>query len=206
LRISRPILVAAIVFVALVVWAASWLLARALVVEVPLTRAEAILALAGAGAYGERVLYAARMFGEGRAPRVLLTDDGERQSWSRTLEKNPMSYERAELRLQAAGVPADRIVVLAGTVSSTYDEALRLKDYVNRTGIKSVIVVTSPYHTRRALWTMRHVLAGSDVAIGVEPAVPSTAPSATFWVWHLQGWHLVAGEFLKLIYYHAFHR
>jgi len=183
-------------------WGVAWIAARALIVDANLERAEVVMVLAGAPFYRERFLCAVRLFQEMRAPAVLLTNDGVRGSWSRTLQRNPLMVERAKLQMIWAGVPADRIEVLPGRMTSTYDEAVALRDYLRAHRIKSVLVVTSAYHTRRALWTMRRVLADSGVQIGIEPAEPlSGATSLSTWWWHRRGWQLVGGEYVKLAYY-----
>ena len=65
-----------IVLLALVVWGIVAALAgRFLVVRVPLDSADAIVVMSGSSAYLERTQKAARLYREGRAPMVLLTDD-----------------------------------------------------------------------------------------------------------------------------------
>src|SRR4051794_26309088 len=54
----------------------SWAAARMLVVQIPIAGADAIVVMAGARDYLERTESAARLFSAGRAPRVVLSDDG----------------------------------------------------------------------------------------------------------------------------------
>ena len=172
-----------------------WLLSRALVVQVSLPRADAIAVMAGAPMYFDRVAQAGRLFLDGRAPRILLTNDGVRGSWSRTLQRNPFYYERAILRLNQAGVPSSAIEVLPGRVTGTFEEANRISDAVQNHGFKSLIVVTSDFHTRRAFWSVRRALQGTGVEIGVEPAA-----SSGDW-WRTNGVQTVLSEYGKLMYY-----
>jgi uncharacterized SAM-binding protein YcdF (DUF218 family) len=63
-------------------------------------------------------------------------------------------------------------------------------------------VVTSAYHSRRALWTLRRVFEGSGVEVGlvaVEPGEQSPRPG-TWWLYPL-GWKMVPGEYVKFLYY-----
>jgi len=183
-------------------WALAWAAARALVVEVKLHHADVILVMAGAPVYFWRTAEAGRRFLDGRADRILLTNDGVRGSWSRTLQRNPLYYERAMLRLTQAGVPASSIELLPGRISSTFDEAALMRAYACTRGIKSVIIVTSEYHTRRALWTLRRVLRDTGAEIGVEPATPIFGNiSPRNWWWSARGWQMVFGEYVKLAYY-----
>ena len=172
-----------------------WLMRRALVVQVNLPRADAIVVMAGAPVYFDRVAQAGRLFLDGRAPRILLTNDGVRGSWSRTLQRNPFYYERAILRLNQAGVPSTAIEVVPGRVTGTFEEANRISDVVENHGFKSVIVVTSDFHTRRAFWSLRRALRGTGVEVGVEP----TASSADWW--RTNGLQAMLSEYGKLMYY-----
>jgi uncharacterized SAM-binding protein YcdF (DUF218 family) len=148
--------------------------ARALTVRAPLESADVIVVLSGSSAYVERTRKAAQLYREGRAPLVLLTNDHTRGGWDNAQQRNPFFVERAVDELNKAGVPPDRILILSGVAGSTRDEAIIVKDYVVNEGIRSVLVVTSSFHSRRALRTMRQVFAGTGTAIGLEPS--STAP------------------------------
>jgi uncharacterized SAM-binding protein YcdF (DUF218 family) len=199
-RVLRPLRLLAPL---LAVWfLLAWVAAQALVVRADLPRADAILVLSGSSNYVERARWAARLYVEGRAPLILLTDDGQRGGWSNTEQRNPFFVERAARELNLGGVPAERIEVLPGIVSSTYEEAASLRSLAASRGLRSVLVVTSAYHSRRALWTMRRVLEGSDIRVGIDspPAGDESPPPATWWI-RPRGWQMVAGEYPKIIYY-----
>lgn len=164
--------------------------------------ADAIVVLAGSSTYAERARRAAALFGEGRAPRVVLTNDALKGGWSEAEQRNPLFVERAAAELRRAGVPADKIEIIWRPVASTYEEGARLREYAAERNLRSLTVVTSAYHARRARWTLRQALRGSGVAVeveGVAPGEQSPAPS-TWWL-HRLGWRMVAGEYLKLVYY-----
>lgn len=69
------------------------------------------------------------------------------------------------------------------------DEARAVKGYVAAHGVRTLLVVTSPYHSRRAVWAVRHV-----------PTTSATPAPATWWN-SRDGWRTVATEFFKLPYY-----
>jgi uncharacterized SAM-binding protein YcdF (DUF218 family) len=180
----------------------AWVAARALIVDAPLASADVIVVLSGSSAYVERTQKAAELFRQGRAPLVLLTNDHTRGGWSSALQRNPYFVERATDELIKEGVPAERIRIVPGLASSTRDEALILKDYALAHGLRSLLVVTSAYHSRRALSSLRQSFAGTGTTIGLEPALMgSLTPSAMFWWLQPQGWRTVGGEYVKLIYY-----
>ena len=181
---------------------AAWGAARALVVGCELERADAVVVLAGSSTFRERARHAAEIYAQGRAPFVVLTDDGQRSGWSAEKQTNPLFHERAAEELLKSGVPAARIRVLPGVVASTHDEALRLREFAEAEGLRSLLVVTAAYQSRRARWTMNRVLGAGGVRVGVDAAPPGgESPPATTWWLHGLGWRLVPGEYLKLAYY-----
>ena len=189
-----------IVLAVVVGWAiVAALAARFLVVTEPLAAADAIVVLSGSSAYVERTQKAAQLYREGRAPLVLLTNDHTRGGWDNAQQRNPYFVERAADELMKAGVPWDRILILSGVAGSTRDEAMIVKGYAANEGVRSVLLVTSSYHSRRALRTFRQVFADTGTTIGLEPA--SAAPSMFWWL-RPQGWRTVGGEYAKLIYYY----
>lgn len=184
--------------------AASWLIVRE---DLP-GRADAIMVLSGSAAYAERAQHGALLYRAGRAPRIVLTNDGLRGGWSQSEQRNPFFVERAAAELRQAFVPGEAVEVLPGHVNSTYDEALALRTEAQRRGWKSLLVVTSGYHARRARWTFRRVFEESDgIAVGLDPAAPNEqTPSPLFWWLQPEGWQMVAGEYVKLIYYRWHYR
>jgi uncharacterized SAM-binding protein YcdF (DUF218 family) len=180
--------------------------ARWLVVSEPLASADALVVMAGAPVYTDRIQHAAALFRSGRALRVLLTDDGLKRAWSRELQRNPSSMEQGLAALERGGVPRDRVEVLPGIVHGTIDEARAVKRYVSATGVRSLVVVTSPYHSRRALWALKHELRGEGVIVGSDPTpMTPTSPRPADWWIRRSGWRTVGEEFVKLPYYWVVH-
>jgi uncharacterized SAM-binding protein YcdF (DUF218 family) len=184
-------------------WLVAWAAARALVVEVELPQADALVVLSGSGAYVERTREAAELFRQGRVPQILLTNDDSISGWSVEQQRNPLFVERAVAELERAGVPPERIIVLPSPVDSTYAEATLVRSYAERQGLRSLLVVTSAYHSRRAWWTLRRVFRGSGVAVGIKAVRYGSAesPAPSRWWWHSSGWRNVGGEYVKQIYY-----
>ncbi len=186
----------------IVVWLlVAWVAAKALIVNAALPRAEAIVMLSGSSAYIERAKLAAKLFADGRAPKIILTDDGGRGGWSNTEQRNPFFVELEASELRRAGVPPNKIETLPQRVSSTYEEALLLREYAVSHGTRSLLFVTSAYHSRRALWTLRRIF-GSGIHVGLE-SVPTgdNSPSPLTWWLSVSGWRAVAGEYVKFAYY-----
>jgi uncharacterized SAM-binding protein YcdF (DUF218 family) len=188
---------------ALAVWSLlAWGAARALIVEAGGGRADALVLLAGSSTYRERARHAARLYAEGRAPLVILTDDGLRSGWSAAEQRNPLFVERAAAELRREGVPAERIALVAPTASSTYEEALRVREFAAARGLHSILLVPAAYQSRRALWTFTRVFRDGGVRIDLDAPPPGEqTPRAAFWWLQPLGWQLVPGEYAKLAYY-----
>lgn len=180
----------------------AWLGARLLIVKSDLTSADAIVVMSGSSTYLERADWAARLYQEGRAPVIILTNDSLISGWDKVEERNPYFYELAARELQKRGVPESKIQVVSGIALGTYEESLGLRDYASAHKLTRLLVVTSAYHSRRTLWSMRHACEGSGIEIGIDSPPPGwQTPAPSVWWWHRWGWKVVAGEYAKLIYY-----
>ena len=188
----------------LLVWPlVAWLAALGLITSASLERADAIVVLSGSAAYVERARQAGKLYREGRAPRVILTNDNMRGGWSQERQTNPFFFERALDELLAEGVPRGNVDVLPGIVGTTFDETLAVRSYAAHNNLRSLLFVTSAYHTRRTLWTLRKVFGGSDIVFGLEAAQDgSQTPAPSTWWLHPYGWRSVALEYPKLVYYY----
>lgn len=82
--------------------------------------------------------------------------------------------------LASLGVGAERIRTMPMRSGNTYEEALAAFDYCQATDVRSIVVVTSPYHARRALATFTHVF-GSAANIGLSPAVAQSGAVPDAW-------------------------
>src|SRR5712664_3966906 len=96
--------------------------AQLLIVKSELAAADAIVVLSGSSTYLERADWAARLYREGRAPLIILTDDKLISGWNGAEERNPYFYELAAKELQKRGVPAEKIRVVAEPAIGTFYE------------------------------------------------------------------------------------
>ena len=115
-----------------------------LVLDEPLEPADAIVVLAAREA---RAREAAALYHRGLAPRIVLARVRGRQD----------AQARA---LLGAGVPASAIGSLAPLTVNTRDELQADFDYAQAHGFRRVILVTSPYHTRRVSLVWRQISRG----------------------------------------------
>lgn len=183
-------------------WLVSWIAAQLLIVNVPLEKADVLVVLSGSETLMERANLAAQLFHEGRAPKILLTNDNRRGGWVSAQQRNPFFYEGAILELRRQGVPETAIEVLQRPVERTHDEADLVRDYSRQHQHQSVLIVTSAYHSRRAFRTFGQAFAGSGICVGLRAVEPgSQTPRPAVWWLSTRGWNMVAGEYFKLAYY-----
>src|SRR6266508_3102218 len=111
-----------------------------LAVEDPLAKADAIVAISGDT--GARAETAFALWKQGYAPLLIFSGGSS----------DPQSVASAELMKRAAvaaGVPANAIAV-EGASATTEENAERVAELMKSRGLVSAILVTSPYHQRRA--------------------------------------------------------
>jgi len=130
------------------------------VVELP--RAEAIVVLGGAtrspdaprpwvevSEAGDRVLYGAKLYRDGKAPLVILSGGRIRWRGGSGSEADDM----AELML-SMGVPRSAIIEEPDSLN-TYENARNVKGILDREGIDRVLLVTSAFHMPRSMAIFR---------------------------------------------------
>jgi uncharacterized SAM-binding protein YcdF (DUF218 family) len=103
-------------------------------------------------------------------------------------------------RMRRMGVDERRIRVVQLTQHGTFGEAAACRALIQAEGLHHVLLVTSPYHTRRALAVFRQALP-ADVRLGVEPAT-ETSPShpGAWWTTPYDRWY-VSYEWAATVYY-----
>ena len=176
--------------------------ARLLIVRAEVPSPDAIIVLSGSSTYLERASWAAKLYREGRAPLIVLTNDGIVSGWDNYEDRNPMFYELSTRRMQQEGVPLAQIQLAPGQALGTYGESLLVRDFAVEHRLHRLLIVTSGYHSRRALWSIRRACEGSGIEVGIDSAPPGwQTPSPWIWWSKRKGWKLVAGEYVKLIYY-----
>ena len=199
-RRRRFLIIAALLIVCAPLFA--WTAARLLIVRAEIQSPDAIIVLSGSSTYIERASWAAKLYREGRAPMVVLTNDGVISGWDNREDRNPLFYELSIRRMQQEGVPSAQIEVAPGQAGGTYDESLLVREFAVERRLHRLLIVTSGYHSRRALWSIRRACEGSGIEVGIDSA-PTGWQTTSPWLWwsKRKGWKLVAGEYVKIIYY-----
>ncbi len=119
-------------------------------------------------------------------------------------EVQDVHADRGKLRALNQGIPTAAIFTDATPITSTYAEALRLKVLIDQSAapVHSVIVVSDPFHMRRAQWTYRRVL-GKDIEIQMAPVPFEKTTFRRRWWEDRYSVIAVREEYTKYVYYLA---
>ncbi len=153
-----------------------WLSAvgRFLVVSDPLQAADAVVVLGGGSPV--RVAGGVELFRAGYAPWFVVTN--------MPLNTPGIREDYAELMKREAvwqGVPEERILRAPGVVRTTYEEALAVRQLVQERDLRSLIVVSDPFHTRRARMAFGDAFAGAGITITVRAVNGSWWEPDSWW-------------------------
>jgi len=164
------------------------LLPRILQVEDTLGKADYILPLAGDW---HRLIKAAELYKAGYAPRVVLSNSRIRPPKRIDRLKTEMGIQHLEPRefrkrlMLHLGVPQESFTSFGDGHISTAEEAEAFRQFVNHGGAGSqdakplrVILVTSPFHTRRAKMTFEQAMPDTAFLL---TSPPEDKLSAQWW-------------------------
>lgn len=151
---------------------------------------DAIVAISG-GDTDARTQEAVKLFKQGWAPKLIFSGAAEDKKGS----SNAAVMKQTAI---SSGVPASAIAI-EEYGSDTAGNAAGVAKIVSDQGLESIILVTSPYHQRRAYMEFSNAL-GAGVKIVNHPT-----PTDQYWVpetWWLNpySWYLAGTELVKLMY------
>jgi len=154
------------------------------------------------GDVNTRPFMAQKLFAEGLAPLIVIPQAEDTPTVE--LGLYPNTTQVAVQVLAELKVPAENILVLPFAegegATSTRDEALILRQYLEEENFNRVIVVSSAFHTRRTKWMFDKVLNGVAVDLTLA-AAPYPSFDESNW-WKNEGGFLTFfNEYLKIIYY-----
>ena len=153
---------------------------RWLEVSTPIHRADVVVALGGDRARQE---VAADLFHRGLANRVLFTGSDARERDYGCLD-----------------IPPERAFPLPPPSYTTGEEAGAVRTIVEAEHVRSVIIVTAPFHSRRALAIFRHALSGTGTEIMLAATRNPRYRTDRWWRDHM-GVKSVLSEYAGLLYY-----
>jgi uncharacterized SAM-binding protein YcdF (DUF218 family) len=178
-------------------------LGKYLVVQHPLAKSDLIVCLAGDDV--ERGLASADLYVKGLAPRIFIAREPIPEGLE-TLKKKGIAYPESRdlvmMILRGLGVPESAVITSDQPVDSTFEEAEKVGDLVKSKKYRSLILVTSPPHSRRAWLTFRKAIADKEFRITVVPTPYSKFRAEDWWKTRRYVREVIL-EYQKLIYYKA---
>jgi len=173
-RLKSVVLIVSLLFLIMLLYPV-WLpwIGEFLVISEPLHKADALVILAGIE--NERIAAGAQLFKQGYADWFILTD-------MRLDIPDSQGVYSANVMRKAVdqGIPSERILIAPGQASTTDEEAILLRNFIATTGLHSLIIVTSPYHTLRAHLILHEAFRDSGVTFTVYP-IPNENYRADVW-------------------------
>jgi uncharacterized SAM-binding protein YcdF (DUF218 family) len=138
----------------------------------------------------DRVDYGVELYHRGYAARLFVTG---------------CDYIAYKERAIASGVRPEDLLPDSSWSTTTYEEALELKGVLDSDeSVQSVIVVSSPYHMRRAQWSFDKVL-GDRVRMQFTPVPSEMTSYQKRWWTDARLRKLVVKEYLGNIFYYVRH-
>jgi uncharacterized SAM-binding protein YcdF (DUF218 family) len=136
--------------------------ARWLVVDDPARRSDAVVALSGGD--GERLHAAIQLYKRGLAGALLIV--GPDVPFLKVYSgEDSLTQGEAKRRIAVRrGIPADSVVLALGS-TSTIEEARQSLAEARARKWRSMLIVTDPFHTRRARATFHKVFDGSGITL-----------------------------------------
>jgi uncharacterized SAM-binding protein YcdF (DUF218 family) len=160
-------------------------------INAPCASVDAIVAISG-GDTNARADQAISLYENGWAPSLIFSGAAEDKS-------GPSNAEAMKLRAVAAGVPASHIYIDEDS-ATTKENATNSDTIFQSHNIKTIILVTSGYHQRRASLEFEHV--SHQVKVYNDPVLTDDEWSFWWWVTPI-GWWLALTEVAKIIMFYV---
>jgi uncharacterized SAM-binding protein YcdF (DUF218 family) len=172
-----------------------WFMGEQLVVRDTPKKSDAIVVFSGDGevsyrnaSYQKRALDAVRFYNKGYAPSIFISS-GREQTIS--------EVEIIKLFLANRGVPESSIHVFEKYPNSTYMNVEMVKQRLDKTNKKSILFITSPYHSRRAVLTWKKN--ASNIKI-IAPEVLDTPSENLKWGISINKMRVVVYEYAAIVH------
>lgn len=176
--------------------AGSWLIR-----EDQLQKSDAVVMLMGS--ISDRIMQVADVYNKAYADRFILVE--ENMSGIEFLRKRGATLisnsEQVRNIATELGIPKDRIVLLPGNATSTQMEALIIGEYIKQNPeMDTLIIVSSPSHTRRAGMVFQKVLRNinPDICIYISPSKYNRFTGKSWWE-NREDIQIVLSEYIKII-------
>jgi len=193
-----------IIFLLVIVFSHQYVLKKIgyfLIYEQKPQKADLIVVLNGRDT--ERSLATVDLYNQGYSNLIVMSigykQPGSDEFWKRVGGNfnGKVFFQRA---IEAMGIPEESFRFIRNGVSSTYDEALATREFLKKNGYKSILIVTSKWHSRRAYLTFKSVIKDDGIKVWIYPSKYDTFDPNAWWKKETDA-ELVFYEYVRLIYY-----
>ena len=166
------------------------------IVSDEVTRADAVVVLGGQ--INQRPFVAADLYRKGLVNKVLVSNNEEGQAAAIGAVRGDVEANRRVLL--KLGVPESAIETFGRMNKNTRDEAIALREWVDRHGATTIIIPTEVFAARRARWMFQREFAGRGVRIEV-PSYETRYYTKAEWWKTSDGLIAFQNEVIKYVYY-----
>lgn len=165
-----------------------------LVVDQPPERSGAIVAVSGSQ---ERRQWAIELYRRGYADRLIFNVSDTTYYFGMPIDPVESIMQMAS----AAGIPRDSLLINPG-ISSTWEDARATRETVLKLGLRSILVVSSPFNMRRVCLTYKHRLGDLPLKMTF-CSVPFEREklSPESWWSRERELQMVVDEYIKIVFY-----
>jgi uncharacterized SAM-binding protein YcdF (DUF218 family) len=174
---------------------------RFLILEQRPDKVDAIVVLNGRDT--ERSLAVVDLYKGGYAKLIILAQGSKQPGCNEFWKRVSKNFDRKlffQRAIEAMGIPENSFKLIGDGVSSTYDEAKATKRFATENGYKSVLLVTSKWHSKRAYLTFKSALKNDGINVIAYPSKYDTFNPDAWWKNEIDA-EEVFGEYIRLIYY-----
>jgi uncharacterized SAM-binding protein YcdF (DUF218 family) len=172
-----------------------WLMGEQLVERDLAKKSDAIVVFSGDGevsyqnlSYQKRAINAIKFYNEGFSDKIFLSS-GRKQTIA--------DVDMIKLYLVSRGVSKSSIYVLEKYPSSTYENVKMIKQVLDENKVSSILFITSPYHSRRAVLTWKRN--APDINI-ITPDIESAESKGVKWGVGLDKMRVIVYEYAAIVH------
>lgn len=180
--------------------------AKILLVKDNIKKADCIVDLSGDWEFS-RERRAIQLYKEGFANKIIRILEAKNKMYNTVsilLNLNLSQKDYYKKYFEHLGVPEDALIFGDEVATSTFDEFKTIRDVILKNDFKSVIVVTSDYHMRRALMTAKWIFGSKGIKI-YNAAVYSEYFNPDRWWLNEDDIKGVVIEYLSIAFYLTYH-
>lgn len=155
----------------------------------PLELGDAIIVISG-GETEQRVAEGVKLYQDGWAPLIIMSGAAKDEGIANAVAMKQIAIKQ--------GVAPDHIIVEEEAVD-TFDNAIKTREIIGQYKLNKIILVTSPYHQRRAALVFKKVLSDLPVKI-INHSAPDSAWRKNGWWFNPWARQLTLSELKKVIY------